>query len=113
VGDSFYFELPFLFADIGLNDGVLLLSSLKLSSHLSLDVAATKIKVFVNIVSTLLSMNLVGHVSVTFHVIVVIISFIFTSLTFVSNHWCLKLEPTGKTSFGQLEKYKTDTISIS
>ena len=113
VSDSFDLKLPFFFANIRLNDGVICLLGFKLTGHLSLDVAAAKVQVFVDVITTLLSMDLVGHIGITLHIISVIVSFVIATLTFITDDRGLELEAAGKASFGQFQENQCDALTVA
>ena len=86
---------------------------LQLPGHLSLHVAAAKVKILIDIVTALLSVDLVCHVGVALHIVIVVIGIIFTTLAFVPDDWGLELESTSKTGLSELEQYEADTLTIA
>ena len=86
---------------------------LQLPGHLSLHVAAAKVKILIDIVTALLSVDLVCHVGVALHIVIVVIGIIFTTLAFVPDDWGLELESTSKTGLSELEQHEADTLTIA
>ena len=58
-------------------------------------------------------MNLICHVSITFHVVIVVIGIVLASLSLVSDDWSFELESAGQTSFRQLEKNESDALAVA
>ena len=113
VSDTFNLELPFFLTDVWFNDCILSLFSLELSRHFGLNIAATEVEVFVDIITAFLRMNLICHVSITFHVVIVVIGIVLASLSLVSDDWSFELESAGQTSFRQLEKNESDALAVA
>ena len=78
-----------------------------------MNVAATEVKIFIDIIAALLRMNLICHVSITFHIVIVVISIVLASLSLVSKFWSFELESAGQTGLRQLEKNKCDTLAVA
>jgi len=76
-------------------------------------VTATIIEIFINIVSTLLSVDLVGQIGFTFHVVTPFFSLIITTLVILADNGLLVLEEPCKTSLCQLEENQTDTLTVA
>ena len=92
VSNTLNFELPLLLADVRLNDSLLSMIGLSFTGHLGHDVSTAKVEIFIDIVTALFGMNFVGKVSISLHIVTVVISIILTTSTFVANHWRLELE---------------------
>ena len=113
MGDTFNLELPLLLADVGLNHGVLGHIGFKLTRHVRLDVAATEVQILINVVSTVLSMDLVGQISIAFHIIAAFLGIFFATLALFANNRFLELEAARKADLGQLEEHEGDALAIS
>ena len=92
MGNALDLELPLLLADVRLNDCFLSMISLSFTGHFGHDVSTAKVEIFIDIVTALFGMNFVSKVSISFHIVAVVISIILTTSTFVANHWRLELE---------------------
>ena len=103
VSDALNFELPLLLANIRLYHGILSLISLKFASQVILNVAATEVKVLIDVISALLSMDLVSQVGITLHIVVRIVSIVVGSGSILADNGLLELESPCKSSLGQLE----------
>jgi len=76
-------------------------------------ITATIIEIFIDIVSTLLSVNLVGQIGFTLHVITPFFSLIISTLVILADDGLLVLEKPCKTSLCQLEENQTDTLTVA
>ena len=112
VGDTLNLELPLLLADVGLNHGVLSHIGFKLTRHVRLDVAATEVQILINVVSTVLSMDLVGQISIAFHIIAAFLGIFFATLALFANNRLLELEAARQADFGQLEEHEGDALAV-
>jgi hypothetical protein len=85
----------------------------KLTGQVGLQVAATKVKIFIDIIATLLSMNLICQIGFTFHVVAPFFSLIITPLVILADDGLLVLKEACKASLSQLEEHHTDTFTIT
>jgi hypothetical protein len=76
------------------------------------DVAATKFKVFIDIVTTLFSVNLVGQIGISLHVVTNIFAILISTLAFLADDGLFELEAARKACLSQLEKHQADTLAV-
>ena len=101
----FDLKLPLLLANVRLNDGILGVICLHLACEVSLDVAAAKVQILVNVITALIGVNFVGQVCISLHIIIHVFSVIVSASAFFTNNWLLKSEAFSQTDLRELEQH--------
>ena len=78
-----------------------------------MDVATTKFEVFIDIVATLISVNLVGQIGVSLHVVTNFFAILINTLVLLADDGLFELEAARKASLSQLEEHQADTVAVA
>ena len=113
MGDTFDLELPLLLADVGLDDGVLGQVLFEFTRHVSHDVTATKVQVFVNIIIAILSVHFIGKICITLHIITTVLGIIVALSTLFANDRLFELEAARKTCLSELQQDEGNALAIA